>query len=428
MAIIAGVDLGGTAVNYTLLDFDGQFLIDGLCEHPARSVEGPEVCLQQIEDGLAIAAHTAGIPLNEIAVIGLDTPGPASATGVLSAKGSTNFVHPAWAGLDLPAALSAKLGRPVTYLNDGNAGALWGHVSIFGADTHKTSISAIVGTGLGGGVIVNGQVVKGRDGFGGELGHVLLPYRDLPGLDGATPRCNCGRIGDLESVCSLTAIRNLLLPHFLARHPGHELAILPIADAAKRVRGLAQAGDVMCRDIFRVQARALGMFFDQMVNIFDPGRADCRWRRRRDFDGLSAVGPRRDSSRHADAACRAGRHPHPSHAQRRHRWRAGRRPGRAGVCARRDVWPLTDGARRRTSMLDALIWVVVGGVLAFMMWRVRRRRPHVGSGGAGAVYDLLNDDKRKAIEVVVDGRAERQDPEHADDTLADDGDEFPGRP
>ena len=73
-------------------------------------------------------------------------------------------------------------------------------------------------------------------------------------------------------------------------------------------------------------------------------------------------------------------------------------------------------------MLDALIWIVVGGVLAFMMWRVRRRRPHVGSGGAGAVYDLLNDDKRKAIEVVVDGRAERQDPEHADDTLADDGD------
>jgi predicted NBD/HSP70 family sugar kinase len=270
MAIIEGVDLGGTAVNYTLLDFDGRFLIDGLCEHPARSVEGPDVCLQQIEDGLAIAANTAGIPLNEIVVIGLDTPGPASATGVLSARGSTNFVHPAWAGLDLPAALSAKLGRPVTYLNDGNAGALWGHVSIFGADSHKTSISAIVGTGLGGGVIVNGQVVKGRHGFGGELGHVLLPYRDLPGLDGATPRCNCGRVGDLESVCSLTAIRNLLLPHFLARHPGHELGTLPIADAAKRVRGLAQAGDIMCRDIFRVQARALGMFFDQMVNIFDP--------------------------------------------------------------------------------------------------------------------------------------------------------------
>jgi predicted NBD/HSP70 family sugar kinase len=71
-------------------------------------------------------------------------------------------------------------------------------------------------------------------------------------------------------VCSLTAIRNLLLPHFLARHPGHELGALPVGDAAKRVRGRAEAGDVMCREIFQVQAQALGMFFDQMVNVFDP--------------------------------------------------------------------------------------------------------------------------------------------------------------
>ncbi len=270
MPVIAGIDLGGTAVNYTIVDFDGRFLIDGLCEHPARSVEGPDVCLQQIDDGLTIAAAHAGVELADIAVVGLDTPGPASATGVLSKKGSTNFVHPAWAGFDLPAGLSRKLGRPVTYLNDGNAGALWGHASIFGTGSGKTSISAVVGTGLGGGVIVHDNVVKGRDGFGGELGHVLIPYHDLPGLDGATPRCNCGRIGDLESVCSLTAIRNLLLPHFLTRHPGHELGTLPIVDAARKVRGFAELGDAMCREIFRVQAHALGRFFDQMINVFDP--------------------------------------------------------------------------------------------------------------------------------------------------------------
>ena len=79
-------------------------------------------------------------------------------------------------------------------------------------------------------------------------------------------------------------------------------------------------------------------------------------------------------------------------------------------------------------MLDGLIWGAVIGVLAWMMWRVRRRRPHLGGGGAGTVYDWLNDDKRKAIEVVVEGRAERQDPEHADDTVDDQDDRAPLEP
>jgi glucokinase len=92
MRIIAGIDLGGTAVNYTLLDEHEKFLIDGLCEHPARSKEGPAICLQQISDGLAIAAAKAGVALSDITSAGLDTPGPASAAGVFSARGSTNFV------------------------------------------------------------------------------------------------------------------------------------------------------------------------------------------------------------------------------------------------------------------------------------------------------------------------------------------------
>src|SRR5262249_33548853 len=131
MPIVAGVDLGGTAVNYTLVDYDGKFLIDGLCEHPARAVEGPDVCLKQIGDGLGVAVARAGLSLGDVSIVGLDTPGPASAEGVLSARGSTNFVHQAWAGFDLPGNLSKRLARPVTYLNDGNAGALWGHWSLF---------------------------------------------------------------------------------------------------------------------------------------------------------------------------------------------------------------------------------------------------------------------------------------------------------
>lgn len=269
--VVAGVDLGGTAINYTLLNGREQFLIEGLAEHPARSVEGPEVCLRQIKEGLDIAAGKAGVSLKDVVAVGLDTPGPASSNGVLSAEGSTNFVHSLWSGFDIRGNLEKRLGTPVNYLNDGNAGALWGHFTIFGARNEATSLSAIIGTGLGGGVIVEGRVVKGRKGFGGELGHVLIPYQHIDGIEGLVPHCNCGRVGDLESLCSLTAITQTLLPYYLERTPDHELArVGNISKAAKLVRGMAETGDTLCRDIFRVQARALGLFFDEMVNTFDP--------------------------------------------------------------------------------------------------------------------------------------------------------------
>ncbi len=269
VTFVAGIDLGGTAINYTFIDERGHWLIDGLCEHPARAMDGPDVCLQQIADGLAIAAARAQVSLDHIVAVGLDTPGPATADGVLSSEGSTNFAHPAWGGFDVRGTLAAKLAKPVTYLNDGNAGALWGHFAIF-AERPATSISAIIGTGLGGGVIVGGNVVKGRTGFGGELGHVLVPYQSIAAIPGLTPTCNCGRVGDLESLCSLTAIGKTLLPYFLKRYAGHELEGMGLWEAAKLVRGRAERGDAMCRDIFRVQAHALGLFFDEMINTFDP--------------------------------------------------------------------------------------------------------------------------------------------------------------
>lgn len=270
MTVVAGVDLGGTAVNYTLLDQQEHFLIEGLCEYPALSKQGPEICLRQIADGLKIAAQQAHVELVDIVAVGLDTPGPASAAGVLSARGSTNFVHKDWAGFDIRDGLAHKLNKPVCYLNDANAAALWGHYAIFGANSRETSISIIIGTGNGGGIILHGNVVNGKNGFGGELGHVLIPYQSIAGISGINPLCNCGRIGDLESLCSLTAIERNILPFLLPRYPGHELARLDLHEAAKLVRGMADKGDSLSREVFRVQAHALGLFFDEMINTFDP--------------------------------------------------------------------------------------------------------------------------------------------------------------
>lgn len=270
MPVVAGVDLGGTAVNYTLVDQQERFLIETLFEHPSLSKQGPEICLQQIADGLDLAAKKAGVDLVDIVAVGLDTPGPASAAGQLSARGSTNFVHPNWAGFDIREGLARKLGKPVSYLNDGNAAALWGHYSIFGANSHQTSISIVIGTGNGAGIIIDGKVVKGKNGFGGECGHVLIPYQSISGISGIHPQCNCGRVGDLESLCSLTAIERTILPYLLPRYPSHELAKLDAHQAAKLVRGLADKGDALSREVFRVQAQALGLFFDEMINNFDP--------------------------------------------------------------------------------------------------------------------------------------------------------------
>ena len=270
MDVVAGVDLGGTAVNYTIVDQQGKFLIEGLCEHPALAKQGPDICLQQIADGLKIAADRAGVSMSDIVAVGLDTPGPASASGRFSAKGSTNFVHANWCSFDIREGLAHKLGKPVSYLNDANAGALWGHYSIFGPNSKETSISIVVGTGNGGGIILNGEVVKGTNGFGGELGHVLIPYQSIASTPGIVPNCNCGRVGDLESLCSLTAIERTILPYFLPKYPGHELGKIDIHQAAKAVRGMADKGDPLCKDVFRVQAHALGLFFDEMINTFDP--------------------------------------------------------------------------------------------------------------------------------------------------------------
>ena len=84
------------------------------------------------------------------------------------------------------------------------------------------------------------------------------------------PSCNCGLAGDAESIASLTGIRRNLLPYWLTRFPGHELASLPIDAAAKAVRSYAEKGDEMALEIFRQQAMALGRVFSIAAKFTDP--------------------------------------------------------------------------------------------------------------------------------------------------------------
>ena len=269
--VVIGLDNGGTTNNGTILDSSGRFLLDRMAEVPSEVREGPDKAIHALVLSVEQVLGLTGVPITAVRAVGLDTPGPASADGVISSKGATNFGHVGWRGFDIRGALAERLGLPVIYNNDGNAAALYAHNIRFRAESgQRSSVSAIVGTGLGGGIVQTGRVVKGAAGMAGELGHVPIPLDGLVGDGQPMPACNCGQSGDAESVASLTGIQNNLLPYWLTRYEGHPLGEVPIGVAAKQVRTYGEDGDEMALAIFRQQAMAMGRVFSIAAKFTDP--------------------------------------------------------------------------------------------------------------------------------------------------------------
>ena len=271
MTVVVGIDVGGTKTNATVLSETGTFLIDHMVEVPSRVTDGPAAAIEAIAAVFSAVLHEASAVGRPVLAVGLDTPGPATAGGVSSRRGSTNFAQEEWWGFDVRAAVEEALGLPVIYNNDGNAAALYAHQQHYGLlSAQRSSVAAIVGTGLGGGVVELGAVVRGASGMAGELGHVHIPMHGLLVQGQPLPHCNCGFDGDLESVASLSGIQNNLLPFWLTQYPLHPLAFVPSAAAAKEVRGFAQRGDEMALKIFEQQAMAIGRMFTIAANFTDP--------------------------------------------------------------------------------------------------------------------------------------------------------------
>src|ERR1700693_1153713 len=199
--VVVGLDNGGTANNGTILDSGGRFLLTEMAEVPSNVREGPDKAIQSLVDSVEQVIALTGMPMASVRAIGLDTPGPASGDGVISSKGATNFGHAGWRGFDIRGALTERLGIPVIYNNDGNSAALYAHHVRFGAESgQRSSVAAIVGTGLGGGIVEGGKVTRGAPGRAGELGHAPIPLMGLLGPGQPMPACNCGQSGDAESV------------------------------------------------------------------------------------------------------------------------------------------------------------------------------------------------------------------------------------
>ncbi len=269
--VVVGLDNGGTCNNATVLDATGQFLVDHLVENPSRVQDGPESAVDSLTDAFAGILELTSTPLSLVRAVGLDTPGPASANGVISSKGATNFNQVSWHGFDIRGALEARLGLPVVYNNDANAAAVYAHYRHFGAEaSENSSVAAIVGTGLGGGVVEAGKVIRGVAGMAGELGHVQIPLHGVLEDGQPVPLCNCGFSGDVEAIASLTGIRNNLLPYWLSRFPDHPLASEPVAKAAKMLRGYGEKEDSLALAVFGQQAKAIGKLFTIAANFTDP--------------------------------------------------------------------------------------------------------------------------------------------------------------
>src|SRR6201992_3374647 len=100
--VVVGVDNGGTANNGTILDASGRFLFDRLVEVPSEVREGPDQAIAALVLSVEQVLGLAGVPITAVRAVGLDTPGPASADGVISSKGATNFGHVGWRGLGIP--------------------------------------------------------------------------------------------------------------------------------------------------------------------------------------------------------------------------------------------------------------------------------------------------------------------------------------
>jgi glucokinase len=268
---VVGLDNGGTCNNATVLDATGRFLVDHLVENPSLVQDGPESAVEQLAQAFTDILTMTSTPLTLVRAVGLDTPGPASATGVISSKGATNFAQVSWHGFDIRGALETRIGLPVVYNNDANAAALYAHHRHFGATAmERSSVAAIVGTGLGGGVVESGKVVSGVAGMAGELGHVQIPLHGVLEEGQPVPQCNCGFEGDVESIASLTAIKNNLLPYWLTRFPDHPLASEPIGKAAKLLRSYGEKDDPLALAVFGQQARAIGKLFTIAANFTDP--------------------------------------------------------------------------------------------------------------------------------------------------------------
>lgn len=194
-----GVDVGGTTVKLGLFDGEGSVL--DKWEIPTNTSHHGEAILPDVAAGILGKMTEKGIAENELAGIGIGVPGPVDSMGNL-VGGAVNL---GWGEFNIPNELRKhlKFGEEVLVkaANDANAAA-FGEMWQGGGKGYKNLVAVTLGTGVGGGIIVDGKILTGANGVGGEIGHIHIE-------DAETESCNCGQKGCLEQYASATGIVRL---------------------------------------------------------------------------------------------------------------------------------------------------------------------------------------------------------------------------
>jgi glucokinase len=254
-----GLDVGGTKLAGVLMAEDGE-IIAREARH-TYGYEGGEAVLQRlIELAEKMFSMSAGWP---VAGIGVATPGIVDLEG-----GSVRFVStelPGWSKLPLAEAISRRFGLPVLIENDGRAAALAEH-RLGAGSSCRNFLTIVLGTGVGGGIVANGEILRGEHGGGGRLGHISV--------DPDGPPCTCGNRGCLELFASGPALARAMLTAIHAGRPSL-LAGEIRAKPAQRLSGrqvveAAKAGDDLAKSVVENAGRMLGLAIVQMARILDP--------------------------------------------------------------------------------------------------------------------------------------------------------------
>lgn len=251
---VFGVDVGGTTVKMGLFYADGN-VIDKW-EIPTRTENGGKEILPDIAKSIQEKMKEKEIETDDVAGVGVGVPGPVDGDGIVR-----RAVNLGWGQFDLKKELTGLLhGMRVEGGNDANVAAL-GEMWKGGGQGYRNLVAVTLGTGVGGGIIINGEIMTGSTGAGGEIGHIHVE-------DNETESCGCGNFGCLEEYASATGI--VRLANRALRESDKDSVLRNGEVSAKTVFDAVKEGDELAVEVARKFGDYLGKGLGVIAGIINP--------------------------------------------------------------------------------------------------------------------------------------------------------------